>query len=1519
MVDATRVELTAEDGASAAINAHRGVVDRLGEAYEKFERDLQRFNATGTQSSAVHDRLNDMSLNTARNLVQMAAAYVSAATGIDTFIASVNRMDQIGELSEKLALNTQLLQENAYAGKMTGVELNTLVDGHKKLQLSMAAAATGSKEELALFKAMGVEVRDVNGQVRASESVMMDFADVMSSLEDGAIKTSLASKVLGKSAGPEMVAYLSMGSEGIRQLTEEAHALGAVMGDNLIDEAGRFNDQVDRLTTVMQASVNQITSEMIPAISDLIERFIQGKKAGMGFWEAVGNALSVTIDRAMGESYGEQIRDINREIELLRNSKNPFSLFGGESLDEDVADLERAKKVLLEMQSIVALAGSGEGDWDWIDRRFSDKSEKARAGAGIMLALKKAQEQEAAARAYTKELEEQARVIAELNGITGSFSEQWNRLNAIYARGKISVEELTKAQADLLAKQPAIKKAMDTEARAAQVLADEWEEAAKAKAAYDKEYGEKWNRGLQMVNEYSRSIDESNRLMEFELGLMGQGESARNIAIGQYNVRLKLEQEILRIEQLGLDAADKRLLIEKAMIAAEKANAGVAARINFDAWNRTAEDIERSLNDAIIRGLEDGFDGAEDVVDTFLRSVRNQFLTASLKLPIQFVSGTISSFMNMGAPQAAAYLGGGNSTLGALGQGYSLYSSGQSMLSALNGGIAASANTASQVYQYGANLLSGATGSVSTGAAGTGWVSAEGGAGYLSSGASAAGTVSSYLGYGGLGIMAGQAISNGYGSNATVYGGALGGAAVGAQIGSIGGPLGMMIGAIIGGALNRAFGRKAVGSGIIGSIDGDDFSGDSYVFKRGGWARSDKTVKTGLDNQTDDAFDMAIEGLYDGFTSLSETIGVDADLLKDYSYSFRLALADFSDEERPKVIQTHLARISDSMASTFVDSFRTSIDLAAQQANSYYTNTKDGERDRPSGASGILSQDRTASQLDPYIDDIIRLFDAQRESLKGVQDAEGQLAAFTNQIFNFGDALAENEGYLKVFREALDFDKLEEAAARGESVFDTFDRLNAIFAVTNSIARSLGQNIDTMFGAAGLASTEARQRVIDRTGGIDALSAGAASFAENFLTEAERMAPIIQDVTEHMAELGYASVDTKDEFKALMLDLASSGRIATEEGADLYAQLLQLGPAFATVADYSQRLADEAIDKARKDAEDRERIDRLLSEPRNILADAYKRESQAMRDTINRHDAYVKSHRALRDALTVGEFSNLSPYARYAELSRQFEDVVARRNAGDESALAEFDVVAREFLEASQEFNASGAGYTNDLSRVLAETERGVQVSEKQVDLARTELAKLDALVEPLLTINQSVVSVEQAIVELSQKMATFGVAAPSGAATSINQSMDGLIESLYVDVLGRASDAEGKTFWVNALQSGVSYDSIRSQFYTSPEYLSLHGSHASGLDYVPFDGYRAELHEGEAVLTASKAKEYREGTGNKEVTAAIRDQTAVIAQTHELLQRLITAVDTSKSASSEDIRSLKQHLAHVMKSTVSA
>lgn len=66
----------------------------------------------------------------------------------------------------------------------------------------------------------------------------------------------------------------------------------------------------------------------------------------------------------------------------------------------------------------------------------------------------------------------------------------------------------------------------------------------------------------------------------------------------------------------------------------------------------------------------------------------------------------------------------------------------------------------------------------------------------------------------------------------------------------------------------------------------------------------------------------------------------------------------------------------------------------------------------------------------------------------------------------------------------------------------------------------------------------------------------------------------------------------------------------------------------------------------------------------------------------------------------------------------------------------------------------------------------------------------------------------------------------------------------------------EGLKTWFNSL-----WDSLfGNRTVNVSANVSTNGSHAGGLAYVPFDGYIAELHKGERVLTASEAREYNRG-----------------------------------------------------------
>lgn len=67
---------------------------------------------------------------------------------------------------------------------------------------------------------------------------------------------------------------------------------------------------------------------------------------------------------------------------------------------------------------------------------------------------------------------------------------------------------------------------------------------------------------------------------------------------------------------------------------------------------------------------------------------------------------------------------------------------------------------------------------------------------------------------------------------------------------------------------------------------------------------------------------------------------------------------------------------------------------------------------------------------------------------------------------------------------------------------------------------------------------------------------------------------------------------------------------------------------------------------------------------------------------------------------------------------------------------------------------------------------------------------------------------------------------------------------------------------FISGILSGFN-DVVRGADRAKSAARSVNGSHANGLRYVPFDGYIAELHQGERVLTKQEAESYNRGEGS--------------------------------------------------------
>jgi len=404
--------------------------------------------------------------------------------------------------------------------------------------------------------------------------------------------------------------------------------------------------------------------------------------------------------------------------------------------------------------------------------------------------------------------------------------------------------------------------------------------------------------------------------------------------------------------------------------------------------------------------------------------------------------------------------------------------------------------------------------------------------------------------------------------------------------------------------------------------------------------------------------------------------------------------------------------------------------------------------------------------------------DIGKISLKGLkgEEIQKQLEAVFSKL---GDDMAK-----------FAVDGLSAFQKVGEGYFETLARIASNYANLDSILTSIGMK----FGATGIASIGARENLINMAGGIDKLAEQASGFADNFLTEAERLAPVKKYVADQLAEMGYASIDTREAFKQLVLSLNAAD---SAQGNQL-AKLLDLQDAFAKVY--------PAIEDTTKSTE----------ELREQLNEAYEAEREAITSTLDRMNAYADSLKKFQDSLLLNELSTLTPEQRYQEAKAQFDRTFALAQGGDETAQANLESSASAYLKASQLVNASGARYQDDFAKVREATSDALQWAEKQVDVARASLTALEKSVTGLIEVKAEVVSVAQAIRELSGTLTASQLATVGANSTAA-------IETLYQQLLGRHSDAEGLAFWKNVLAGGTSIAEIARLFTSSAEYQQKH------------------------------------------------------------------------------------------------
>lgn len=316
-----------------------------------------------------------------------------------------------------------------------------------------------------------------------------------------------------------------------------------------------------------------------------------------------------------------------------------------------------------------------------------------------------------------------------------------------------------------------------------------------------------------------------------------------------------------------------------------------------------------------------------------------------------------------------------------------------------------------------------------------------------------------------------------------------------------------------------------------------------------------------------------------------------------------------------------------------------------------------------------------------------------------------------------------------------------------------------------------------------------------------------------------------------------------------------------------------------------------------------EQID-LANQLKDVIDQRYSVEFENQKRLIEFADNLSEYLRRLR----VSDKSTGSVFDRLTEARRQFdEDLRLSRGTGKEAEAARGRITnsSDTLLELARQFYGNNQGYTDIYNNVVGgleglqidtrtEAEKALSVAQEGNDHALKQIAELQALrgtfdnklgvlqqqqatyivemqkLAGQLGLSQS--AILQALKDLPSGISgaiagtmpmpavgsTGGVAAisqPAGTTLSRNAISDLL--DRYLDIGGWNSSKgviSESDIQNTAASVGISAGDVRAIIETN----KINGSHATGLDYVPFDGYTAELHKGEMVLDANTSDALR-------------------------------------------------------------
>ena len=214
---------------------------------------------------------------TLNNAFKAMAVFLAAGTATRFVTGAINQADAFGKLSRQTGIAADTLQSYVNAGKLAGVEQTAIDKGLARLASSIREADQGVATYKDSFDALGISVRDSQGNLKSTEQVFEEVADEFKNLEAGGTKAALAMELFSRQ-GRKLIPLLDEGSEALKKWNYETSA-------NFSQNAEYFNDQITGLGFAFDGFRKQLADKLLPTLNNLAKMLSEEIFDSQSDWE----------------------------------------------------------------------------------------------------------------------------------------------------------------------------------------------------------------------------------------------------------------------------------------------------------------------------------------------------------------------------------------------------------------------------------------------------------------------------------------------------------------------------------------------------------------------------------------------------------------------------------------------------------------------------------------------------------------------------------------------------------------------------------------------------------------------------------------------------------------------------------------------------------------------------------------------------------------------------------------------------------------------------------------------------------------------------------------------------------------------------------------------------------------------------------------------------------------------------------------------------------------------------------